>query len=236
MIRWDVQRDTFERGQWFHGSIYPERCDLSPMGDKFLYFVGKWDPYSENDGYAATWTAVSEPPYFTATTLWPQGDTWGGGGSFIDNDTVLVGSDATHPKHPADRLRVETGHCLSPDQKRERDGWFRGDDKQWRKPNTAAKLMLTTPNRTYDQRNRLMPYSLSHTKSGEVKFQFEAHWADWDQHGRLISAQGGQLLSIALTGRRIPEWSLLADFTADTFRRVPPLTPVSSRSRDRVRP
>ena len=43
MIRWDVQRDTFERGQWFHGSIYPERGDLSPMGDKFLYFVGKWD-------------------------------------------------------------------------------------------------------------------------------------------------------------------------------------------------
>lgn len=229
MIRWDLQRGTFERGQWFHGSIYPERCDLSPMGDKFIYFVGQWKARNEADGYAATWTAVCEPPYFTAQTLWPKGDTWGGGGSFIDNDTVLVGTGATHPNHPAGRLRIHTGRCLDADEKRERDGWFRGDGKLWRKPNPIAKLVLTTPHRTYEQRTKLMPYSLVHPTSGEVKFQFEAHWADWDAHGRLISAHGGQLRRIALAGHRITDWSLLADFTDDKFQPVPPLTPKSNR-------
>jgi hypothetical protein len=39
---WDTRRDQFEKGQWFHGSVYATRCDLSPDGKLFLYCAGKY--------------------------------------------------------------------------------------------------------------------------------------------------------------------------------------------------
>ena len=42
LIAWDTKRDVFEHGAWFRGRIYPERCDLSPDGELFLYFALQW--------------------------------------------------------------------------------------------------------------------------------------------------------------------------------------------------
>src|SRR6185295_18250857 len=41
LIRWYTETDTFEPGQWFHGRIYEERCDLSPNGEHLIYFATK---------------------------------------------------------------------------------------------------------------------------------------------------------------------------------------------------
>lgn len=76
MLRWDMEADTFEEGQWFKGRIYERRCDLSPCGEYFVYFAGK------HRGEFGTYTVVSRPPYFSAHILWPKGDCWGGGGLF----------------------------------------------------------------------------------------------------------------------------------------------------------
>lgn len=76
LLSWDTASDVLTPGQWFKGRIYERRCDLSPSGDKLVYFAGKFrKPY-------ATWTAVSRPPWLTALALWPHGDAWGGGGLF----------------------------------------------------------------------------------------------------------------------------------------------------------
>jgi hypothetical protein len=83
---WDTGSDNFEGGQWFHGHIYPERCDVSPDGKLFLYFAGKF----RHRDVARTWTAVSRPPYLTALALWPIGGTLGGRGVFVDDLTALV--------------------------------------------------------------------------------------------------------------------------------------------------
>lgn len=82
LIKWNLQDDTLELGQWFRGRIYERRCDLSPSGDKLLYFAAKYrEPlYS--------WTAISNPPFLTALALWPNGTCWGGGGLF-DNEHAL---------------------------------------------------------------------------------------------------------------------------------------------------
>jgi hypothetical protein len=66
---WDTRRDRFERGQWFRGRMYPDKCDLSPDGKLFIYFAGKFRPREEDKGYGRTWTAVSRPPYLTALAL-----------------------------------------------------------------------------------------------------------------------------------------------------------------------
>ncbi len=106
---WDTQKDAFEGGQWFRGRIYPERCDVSPDGKLFLYFAGKFRQRDVARGYGTTWTAVSRPPYLTALALWPIGDTWGGGGVFLDDRTVLISTSSpsfgarNHPDHPRAR-------------------------------------------------------------------------------------------------------------------------------------
>lgn len=69
-------------GQWFKGRIYERRCDLSPSGEKLIYFAAKY----RSPLY--TWTAVSRPPFLTALLLWPKGDAWGGGGLFNNERTI----------------------------------------------------------------------------------------------------------------------------------------------------
>jgi len=83
LIRWDLATDSFERGQWLVGRVHEDRCGLSPDGRLFVYFAAK-------QGTAlGTFTAVSRPPFFTALALWPDGSTWGGGGFFETNRSLV---------------------------------------------------------------------------------------------------------------------------------------------------
>ena len=84
LIKWNLEDDSFEPGQWFKGRIYERRCDLSPSGRRLIYFAANHKkPY-----YA--WTAVSRPPYLTALALWAKGDCWGGGGQFERENSILL--------------------------------------------------------------------------------------------------------------------------------------------------
>lgn len=91
MILWDRATDQFEDGQWLKSRVYVDRCDLSPDGTHFLYFAmdAKWA--AETRG---TFTAITIPPYWTALALFPLGDTWAGGGAFLDNEHYLADGDA----------------------------------------------------------------------------------------------------------------------------------------------
>lgn len=82
MILWHRDTDRFEDGQWVKNTVYVERCDLSPDGRHFIYFLldGRWQSDAEG-----AFTAVSRPPYWTALSLFPGGNTWGGGGIFADD-------------------------------------------------------------------------------------------------------------------------------------------------------
>lgn len=86
-IGWDRTNDRFELGQWLKGRIYEKRADISPDGRYLIYFAGKFIWNSETKG---TWTAISRAPYLKAITLWAKGDTYFGGGLFLDNRTALL--------------------------------------------------------------------------------------------------------------------------------------------------
>lgn len=90
MILWHRMSDTFEDGQWVKQRVYPECCDLSPDGRHFLYAMldGKWQAPGEG-----VYTAISQPPYFTALSLFPEGSTWGLGGRFLDNVNFVATGD-----------------------------------------------------------------------------------------------------------------------------------------------
>jgi hypothetical protein len=87
MILWDRDSGQFHDGQWLKHKIYIERCDLSPDGKHFLYFTldGQWGAPTKG-----SYTVVCKPPYFTAIRLFPQGDTWGGGGYFVDEKRFCI--------------------------------------------------------------------------------------------------------------------------------------------------
>lgn len=40
-IAWNTQTHEFCTGQWFKGRIYEHRSDLSPSGEKLIYFAAK---------------------------------------------------------------------------------------------------------------------------------------------------------------------------------------------------
>jgi hypothetical protein len=100
VIKWDTERDSFGYGQWLRGRIYAERCGLSPKGKLFVYFAMKYGRVNTDEGYEQTFTAVSRPPFLTALAMWPQGDTWGGGGRFMSETTLRLAYGANGTSHP----------------------------------------------------------------------------------------------------------------------------------------
>lgn len=87
LILWHRETDTFQDGQWLKQKVYVDRCDLSPDGRNFLYFTLNGDWSGEAEG---AYTVLSRPPFFTALALFPEGSTWGGGGTFLSSSEYVA--------------------------------------------------------------------------------------------------------------------------------------------------
>jgi len=74
-------------GKWLNGRIYHERAGRSPDGRHLIYFAAKYDWALPTKG---TWTAISRAPYLKAISIWAKGDTYFGGGLFLDDKTALL--------------------------------------------------------------------------------------------------------------------------------------------------
>jgi|SRR5579871_334470 len=240
---WDTKRDRFTSGQWFRGSLYPRKCDLSPDGQLFSYCAGKYRWSARENGYDLTWVAVSRPPYFTALALWPVGDTWGGQTMFMNDGTFHVGTlRPHHPDHPPGPLHVVPHSYLNLDDPVlwwsspwESTGWkliplpdnvkktshFDRRLAAWRK--TAGHLCL---NRALDRGDstfpsrRPCPYTLSKRDERTELVVFEAQWADFDQSGRLVATAGGRILEGAIDRHHGLRWHQLADFQNEKPERL----------------
>ena len=220
LVHWDLARDRFTVGQWLKGRIYERRCDLSPSGDRLIYFAARWK------GPHQSWTAVSRPPWLTALTLWPKGDAWGGGGLFPSEN--LIGLN--HPRHqfvvdgrePPKRVKVEQyvgrggGEDFPIWQTRlELDGWRPtndgsriehpyGETKIWIEydpPMTFARPsprkggpMLEMRIRGIKERDGawwVTDYAV--VAGDEAQVLRNCDWADWDRHGDLLFARDGKV-------------------------------------------
>src|SRR5262245_16351464 len=122
LILWETRRknrDLFTHGAWFRGRIFPEKCDLSPDGNLFVYFA--FQGSRRGTVYQDSYTAVSRPPWLYAVALWPHGGTYGGGGRFLDKHyahgtqwkTAFSPSVETHSGRSR-RLRLSHFHGRSP--------------------------------------------------------------------------------------------------------------------------
>lgn len=110
LIQWDTRDDVFTHGAWVKGRIDGRKCDLSPHGEFFLYYLISHKTADHPD-LKHSWTAVSRAPWLYALTLWPEITTYSGGGRFFDRFTVKLGGcgPEPHPDFPLGRLKVKEG-------------------------------------------------------------------------------------------------------------------------------
>jgi hypothetical protein len=183
-----------------------------------LYFAGKSRVREFDPAYGGVWTAVSYAPYLTALALWPMGDCWGGGGAFLDNQTVVVDTSCFrpglvhHPLHPPGQLHVlERSALRSGDpRKSAKRGWEQG----WISlPDETA--IKRSGDRVLRRHPKRRGYTLERS-SGQELLHIPANWADWDHQGRLAATIGGSLQILS------PEqtWTTLLNLEDDRFEPI----------------
>lgn len=212
LIQWDTQSDSFTYGHWFKGRIYERRCDLSPDGKLLLYFVSKHTHQQNQETYTTAWTAISKLPWLTALTLWPKGDTWGGGGHFVDAKTVALDHGMnqlqTHVKHPAPRWLKVLPNKITSEQDKElytmgltRAGWrFAQEGHETLQPEVRVldhpkrpfRLIMERSSEGYSQVERFAVHDLAAKTTLSLE---DADCARWDQRGRLVFIRAGKLFA-----------------------------------------
>jgi hypothetical protein len=150
LLLWRTDTDQFYEGQWFKGRIYERRCDLSPSGERLIYFAASYKPPY------ATWTAVSRPPFLTAVALWPKGDAWGGGGLFAKEKEILLNHRPAE-MNMAEGFRLPKFVAVKPlgdrsgrgeddpicDQRLTRDGWKKIQEGKAKEHKLGAPMWVT---------------------------------------------------------------------------------------------
>jgi hypothetical protein len=235
LVRWDLTNDTFEIGQWFKGRIYEHRCDLSPRGDRLVYFAASWRrPYQ-------SWTAVSRPPYLTALALWPKGDAWGGGGLFEGQNELLL-NHGDHQRALADGFTVPSRFKVGRpphagrgedepifSRRMERDGWtlvqrpraFRRDDRTriayrfdqpeiWEKPSpdTRRRRRLRLFTDGVNERDGSWYVRRAELAAGRDLPGADLgriDWVDWSAAGDLLLARAGKISRVRRAALDAPD-------------------------------
>lgn len=190
LICWNTADDSFQLGQWLHGRVYPERCGLSPSGKLFVYFAMKYGRPDFKGGYERTFTAVSKPPYWTALAMWPEGSTWGGGGRFIDDQTLRLAYGANGTNHPGVGTTTIFMAPLPPPHP----------------DHLPHGMRIETDLDYYSPDDGFRALSISR----------DGTWRGQDHARRNIVARDGALFYVDSTGSEV----LLRDFNADTFHEV----------------
>lgn len=248
LILWHTDTDEFEPGQWFKGRIFFRRSDMSPDGEKLIYFarkVRKKPPQDED--YIYSWTAISKPPYYTALALWPKGNTWHGGGLFIDDRTVFLNHKPAkaipHPDHLPRDLDVRPNPNATGEddpvfsEHLSRDGWQVQQEWVLEERRTRGAYFVTIQPEVRVKRNNTKRYVLMLTRRMDdldYSEQFDVQdsagrslldthgvlWLDWDQRDRLILFRSGKVIVAEEDEDLKFQVRELADFSSHKPKRV----------------
>lgn len=209
VLRWDVEHDDFELGDWFKGRIYERRCDLSPDGRLLAYFSAAFYARQPNTEITYSRTAVSELPSLQPIISWEKDHCWHGGGLFRSKDHLWVNEPAATPTwREEDTLALtfnEEAHGEDEPvyaRRLDRDGWH-----------VLVPWASDASGKPYEVRRRVGPsgWSIVMTRSldgfrkvtgyelrapdGAIQ-PMDAEWADFDQLGRLVGARRGEIVQM----------------------------------------
>jgi len=226
--RWDPEVPSYESGAWLRGTIYPQRCDLSPDGRWLAYFALKGSARWE---LGRTYVAISRLPWLTALAAWATHGAWTRGVHFVEDPSVWQVSEPDHGDVGAIRgrfgLRVARADSFAVERRR---GWVETADTPPRSPDDAWDehrgdriemekgrpggdgSMRLTVRGTYAGARELYGirtdarYELH--GSGQRRVLEGVQWSDWDPSGRLLVAtDDGRLQIRGLDGTSV-EWEV----------------------------
>ncbi len=222
--RWDWATGAYEAGAWFSGSLYPQRCDLSPGGRWFCYFAFK----SESDWPAGEcYTAVSRLPWLRALAAWREIGTYSRGFTFdpdpaaweVGPPTVgaigpcwaVCGLRFTDPAQFAVERRRGWRESASTPPRDLGDVWDQHRDVTMEKSNpVGGKRILSVSGRFEAFREcpnscppQDSPYTLA--RPGRAAEPIPGvQWADWTAAGHLaVATWGGYLQLRDASGSRV---------------------------------
>jgi hypothetical protein len=185
-IRWNTLDDTFENGDWFHGRLYLEYCDISPDGKWMIYMAAFAHPSANNEWYR---TAIAKVPSFKPFASNPRGLLSGGGGHFLDNSRAIMHGMINLPE-----TEGQAPECFCWADVARSGGWYNRPlrpDYQDGRVSPDGKWTLRRDALRQIDRARM---TLIRIEDGLEEHIKGANWADWDQSGRLVYARAGQLV------------------------------------------
>jgi len=206
--RWHLDKPEYEPGSWLRGTIYPQRCDLSPDGRWLAYFALK--PSAEWE-LGPAYIAISRLPWLTALAAWGIGSTWTRGMQFVEDPSVWRVDEPDEgdlgPLRGRFGLRMSRADSFAVER---RHGWTetadtppRAEDDAWderrgdrivmekMRPGSDGSERLTVRG-TYAAIRELrgirtdVRYHLQRA-DGPIHLE-DVQWADWDARGRLLVA------------------------------------------------
>jgi hypothetical protein len=243
--RWDIASMTYEQGSWLRGTIYPQRCDLSPDGRWLCYFALKG---SARWNLGMTYVAISKLPWLTALAGWSTGGTWTRGLHFERDPSLWqvtdpdegelaplrgrVGLAVTAPASFAVERRRGWREVAGTPPRAPTDLWDerRVADLRLAKPrpgDAAATLEVTGEYAAFREAARTSAASYRVLAPPEPTPLADVQWADWAPDGRLLVAtHRGELQA-----RDPSDWRTPAAVAADLSILAPAATPPPAPAR-----
>lgn len=206
--RWELDTDRYVPGAWMRGTIYPQKCDLSPDGRWLVYSAmklpGDWPA-------GPVYEAVSRLPWLTALAAWGSGTTYTRGLHFT-TETSDVGPPDVGDAAPL--LKRRSLRWTAPIQfaVERRRGWTESDDTSPREDGgswdeaRAVAIVKRQPTGVWELRveGRYAAFRAGDPGDGPPLYSCsdkdrvlvldDVQWADWDSTGDLIVATTAGLL------------------------------------------
>lgn len=209
--RWDVdQNPAYEPGAWVRGTVYPQRCDLSPDGRWLCYFTLR-DRADWSAG--VTYVAVSRLPWATALVAWGTDGTWTRGLHFVAPRDHQAG-----PPDEGDDGPLRTRHGLALVRPasfavERRRGWTETPDSppvdtrdawdELRAPRVTMQKLRPGGGPTLQVDGEFAAFrTFDVTRYGEPVYRLDGdelpgvRWADWSADGRLLVATADGRLQV----------------------------------------
>lgn len=199
-FNYEKKKDALSLGSGFYGKLYPNRCDISPDGEDFIYFA-MGASLRQYGAKFTCWTAICKPPEIKAHLFIGQNDTWGGGGVFLSRHEIYLNRAAESGAE-----NKYYGYKITRDQKRYDTslhygrGWEAlkkdkyGNVKEARKTNgeiVIERVMNEEWGKTGEY--SMFNYIIKDKDGNELEGLDKVNWCDFDNLGRLITASGSKI-------------------------------------------
>lgn len=198
MISFDYgkKKDTFRLGSGFYGKLYPNRCDISPDGNDFIYFAMGASLRKYGSKFTA-WTAICKPPEIKAYWFLGQNDTWGGGGVFLSSRTIYINRIPESKVDKFGSYEITHNNKLYDSSLHYGRGWNALSRDKYGNIKIAGKSngKITIIRKMKDEWGRtgeysMFNYEIKDTETNILNGFEKVNWCDFDIFNRLITAEG----------------------------------------------